>query len=129
MFSALLVEDNESFRQLLADTLFTRFPGIDVEEAVDGVDALCKVEYLHPDMIFMDIRLPGENGLELTRKIKEVYGYIVIVILTGHDLPEYRQRAFRNGADCFISKGSDDCMEDLLALVEGAIAGKQRRDS
>ena len=93
MFSTLLVEDNDGFRQLLADTLLTRFPGIDVAEASDGADALCKVEYLRPDIIFMDIRLPGENGLELTRQIKDVYGYIVIVILTGHDLPEYRQRA------------------------------------
>lgn len=125
MLSTLLVEDNASFRQLLADTLLTHFPAIDVEEARDGKDALCKVEYQRPDIIFMDIKLPGENGLELTRKIKETYGYIVIVILTGHDLPEYRQQAFRNGADCFISKGSNTCMEDLLARVEGVLAGKR----
>ena len=126
MFSTLLVEDNESFRHLLSDTLLTRFPEINVEESNDGADALCKVEYLRPDIIFMDIRLPGENGLEVTKKIKQVYDYIVIVILTGHDLPEYRQQAFRNGADCFISKGSDSCMEDLMARVEGAMASKQQ---
>ncbi|MEA2078693.1 MAG: response regulator transcription factor [Pseudomonadota bacterium] len=129
MFSTLLVEDNENFRQLLSDTLLKRFPAIDVEESNDGEDALCKMEYLRPDIIFMDIRLPGENGLELTRKIKQVYEYTVIVILTGHDLPEYRQRAFRNGADCFISKDSDTCMEDILARVEGAMVRKQRNES
>jgi DNA-binding NarL/FixJ family response regulator len=48
----------------------------------------------------------------------------VIVILTSNDLPEYRQQAFRNGADCFLSKGDDSCIADILAQVEGAMARK-----
>jgi CheY-like chemotaxis protein len=126
MFSALLVEDNVSFREALSDVLFSYFPKIVVEEAGDGGEALSKVEYRRPDMIFMDIQLPGENGLEVTRKIKLVYVEIVIVILTSYGLPEYRQQAFRNGADCFISKADDSCMEDILARVEGAMARKPR---
>jgi DNA-binding NarL/FixJ family response regulator len=122
MFTTLLVEDNASFRQTLADILLAHFPSIDVDEADDAEAALSKVEYLRPDIIFMDIKLPGENGLELTRKIKQVYEYIVIVILTSHNLPEYRQLAFRNGADCFLSKGDASCMEDILARVEGTMS-------
>jgi DNA-binding NarL/FixJ family response regulator len=123
MFTTLLVEDNASFRQMLADILLAHFPTIDVDEADDAEAALSKVEYLRPDIIFMDIKLPGENGLELTRKIKQAYHYIVIVILTSHNLPEYRQMAFRNGADCFLSKGDASCMEDILARVEGTLSG------
>ena len=126
MFSALLVEDNENFRQMLADILLTRLSTIDVEVAGDGETALCKIGYLHPDIVLMDIRLPGENGLELTRKIKQIYADVVVVVLTGHDLPEYRQRAFRNGADCFITKSSDTCMEDVLARIEGAMTSKRQ---
>jgi CheY-like chemotaxis protein len=129
MFSALLVEDNENFRQILSDVLLLRFSTIDVEVACDGEDALCKIGYLHPDIVLMDIRLPGENGLEVTRKIKQIYTDIVIVILTGHDLPEYRQRAFRNGADCFIPKTSDTCMEDVVARIEGAMSSKRQTRS
>lgn len=127
MFSTLIVEDNETFRHLLSDTLHRRFPAIGIEESSDGADAMRKVRYLHPDFILMDIRLPGQNGLEMTKRIKQVNDHVVIVILTGHDLPEYRQQAFRNGADCFISKCSDSCMEDLLARIEGAMTtGRQR---
>jgi len=126
MFHALLVEDNTVFRNSLSDILLSYFPLIGVDEAADGGEALSKVEYLRPDIVFMDIQLPGENGLEVTRKIKLVYDYIVIVILTSYDLPEYRQQAFRNGADCFLSKGDDSCIEDILARIEGTMSRKTR---
>jgi len=125
MFYALLVEDNAAFRHSLSDILLSYFPLISVDEAGDGIEALTKVEYLRPDIVFMDIQLPGENGLEVTKKIKLVYDYIVIVILTSYDLPEYRQQAFRNGADCFLSKADDTCIEDILARIEGAMDRKK----
>ena len=122
MFNTLLVEDNVSFRQALSDTLISYFPSIDVDEAGDGEEALSKVEYQRPDLIFMDVQLPGENGLEVTKKIKRVYSDIVIVILTSYGLPEYRQQALRNGADCFLLKEDDSCIDDILARVEREIA-------
>jgi DNA-binding NarL/FixJ family response regulator len=122
MFNALLVEDNVSFRQALSDVLLSYFPLIGIDEAGDGDEALRKVEYQRPDIIFMDIQLSGGNGLELTKEIRLVYDDVVIVILTSYGLPEYRQQAFRNGADCFLSKGDDSCMEDILARVEGAMS-------
>jgi len=122
MFNTLLVEDDANFRQALSDVLFSYFPMIGIDEAGDGEEALSKVEYQRPNLIFMDVQLPGENGLEITKKIKLVYDDIVIVILTINDLPEYRQQAFRNGADCFLSKGDNFFMEDMLARVEGEMA-------
>ena len=124
MFNTLLVEDNVDFRHALSDILLSHFPLISVDEAGDGEEALGKVECQRPDLIIMDIQLPGENGLEVTRQIKQVYADIVIVILSIYGQPEYRQQAFRNGADCFLSKGDDSCMEDVLARVEGAMAKK-----
>ena len=129
MFNALLVEDNAAFRHELSDVLLAYFPTIGVEEAGNAADALSKVEYLRPDIIFMDIKLPGENGLEATRQIKQTYAYIVIVILTNYDLPEYRQQAFRNGADCFISKAQVSFLADILARVEGTMALRHSQDS
>jgi two-component system response regulator DegU len=127
MFNTLIVEDNAGFRQALSDVLLSYFPMISVDEAGDGEEALSKVEYQRPNLIFMDAQLPGENGLEITKKIKLVYDDIVIVILTIHDLPEYRQEAFRNGADCFLSKGDNFFMEDILARVEGEMAREGSR--
>ena len=126
MFNTLLVEDNVGFRQALSDVLLSYFPSISVDEASDGEEALSKVEYRRPNLIFMDIQLSGENGLGITKKIKQVYDDIVIVILTTSDLPEYHQQAFLNGADYFLSKGDDSCMENILARVEGAMTKELR---
>ncbi len=64
----LIVEDSALFRQILKDTLHDRFPSIEIHEATDGEEAFQKIETLRPALIFMDIRLPGENGLELTKR-------------------------------------------------------------
>jgi YesN/AraC family two-component response regulator len=88
-----------------------------VDEAVDGEEALVKVESLLPHLVFMDIKLPGANGLEITRKIKEDYTAIKIIILTSYDFPEYREAAVQYGADHFLSKESSS-REDILALVD-----------
>ena len=82
------------------------FPTIAIDEVADGGEALQKVEALLPDLIFMDIQLPGENGLELTKKIKATHPNMTIFILTQHDTPEYREAAFQYGADRFIGKTS-----------------------
>ena len=65
-FNILLVEDNSSFRQTLADTLLMHFATMNIVEVDNGEDALIRAEDLFLDMIFMDINLPGENGLEAT---------------------------------------------------------------
>jgi len=126
MFNTLLVEDNISYRQILSDVLLLHFPLIGVDEAGDGREALSKVEYRRPDLIFMDIQLPGENGLDVIKEIKRVYSEIVIVILTSNSLLEYRQQAFRNGADYFLSKEDDFCMENILTRVDAALARVSR---
>ena len=129
MIYTLLVDANVSFRQALSDVLHVYFPSIGVEEAGDVAEALNKVESLHPDIIFMDNQLPEENGLDLSREIKHVYDDIVIVILTTNNQPEYRQQALRNGADYYISKGDDSCMEEILTQIEGVLDSRVTRRS
>jgi len=102
----LIVEDNALFLQFLKETLRSRFPSIDILEAANGEEAMQKIKTLPPDAIFMDLRLPGENGLELTKKIKAKYPDIIVVIITNYDLPEYREAAYQCGADHFLSKDS-----------------------
>ena len=115
----LIVEDSTLFRQLLKQILHDRFPSIEIHEAVDSEEAFREVETSRPDLIFMDIRLPGENGLELTRRIKAQYPYIIVIILTGYDLPEYRE--FSNQyADYFFSKDSSTT-ENIFTLVKSIL--------
>jgi len=115
-FRILIVEDNGLFRQALREGLQLSFPGVAIDEATTGAEALQRVKAFFPDLILMDIRLPGESGLGLTQKIKAAYPDIIIFILSNYDIPEYRNAAFRYGADHFIAKDSFNRMrlEELV---------------
>lgn len=121
MYRVLIVEDNTTFRQSLKEILLGEFPSMVVEEAADGKEALRKVDAFRPDIIFMDIRLPGENGLELTKRIKADDHRITVIILTSYDLPEYRQAADQYEADHFLSKSSSSGKE-IASLVESILS-------
>ncbi len=69
-----------------------------IREAAEGKEALQKVEDLQPNLIFMDIGLLDQNGLELTREIKVRYPNITIVIFSSYTSAEYKEAAYRNGA-------------------------------
>ncbi len=119
-FKTLLVEDHIVFRHYFKRSLHKEFPKMLIEEATNGTEALEKVSSFAPDVIFMDIQLrseDGEDGLELTRKIKNQHAHIKIVILTVFDLPEYRQAAQRYGVQDFVIKGITPWKE-IVALVK-----------
>jgi len=123
MFRTLLIEDNSTFRELVKLNLQSQFPSIDVFEAKDGTEALEKIDSFPPNLIFMDIRLPGQNGLELTKKIKAAHPNITIIILTSYNLPEYREAATRFKADHFLLKDSIATGE-LDRLVKSVLSEK-----
>ena len=116
-FKVMMVEDDGRFRRSLAGLLLSRFPSIALDEAADGVEAMEKVKNFLPQLIFMDIKLPGGNGFDLTRRIKTLYPEIKVVILTTYDFPEYREAARACGASHFLSKGSSTA-EEIQDLVE-----------
>ena len=120
---ALIVEDSAIFRKLLKETLHSRFPSMEILEAADGGEAMQRILSDPPDLIFMDIKLPAESGLELTAKIKAKYPDVIVIILTSYDSPEYREAATQAKANYFLSKGSSS-KESILTLVEFALAGR-----
>ena len=121
VLKTLIVEDSVFYRQLLKEALNSRFPSMEIFEATEGEEALQKMENCLPDLVFMDIKLPGESGLELTKKIKTQYPNIIIIILTAYDIPEYREAAVQAKANYFLSKGSSS-KEGILKLVESILA-------
>jgi two-component system response regulator YesN len=116
MFKILIVEDNPIFRQLLKYNLKELFPSMVIEEVAEGGEAIHKVDSLCPDLIFTDIWLPRENGLDLTRKIKNKHPDVSVTILTSADFPEYRETAKQYGANYFMTKDST-MMEKIWDLV------------
>jgi len=101
----MTVEDHLPFREMLKGHLLSEFPSMEVIEAANGEEAFKGLASYPIDLVFMDIGLPGENGLELTRKIKAKYKDVTIAMLTIYDSAEYREAATRCGADCFMTKG------------------------
>jgi len=124
VFKILIVEDSHLYRRMLIEALYDRFPKIEISEAADGEEALQKIEILPPYLIFMDIKLPGESGLDLTKKIKTQHPNIVVIILTAYDIPEYREAAVQAKADYFLPKGSST-KENILTLVDSILSDRR----
>ena len=117
MSTILIVEDNIPFRESLKEMLLAHFPSVTIEEASDAIEAMKVVSATCPDLMFVDIRLPGESGLELTRKVKQDYTEIAVIVITNYDMTEYREAARRYGAAHFVHKGSATRGE-IISIVE-----------
>ena len=117
----MIVDDNDAFRKMLKGILLSRFPSMHISEAQDGDTAMEKIEEQSPNVIFVDVRLPGENGFQLTRRIKAAHSEITVIIITNYDSPEYQKAAFESGADYFISKMSSTAM-DVLEKVDSILS-------
>ena len=123
-FKALIVEDNESFRRVLKDLLNRHFGFMALEEACDGREALEKIGHCDADLVFMDIKLPDENGLHLTKTFKQKCPRLPVIILTSYDYPEYRQAAEESGAIHFISKesvGEQSFLDAIRSTLDASI--------
>ena len=100
----LLVEDNEDNRIVFATVL--RYFGYEVEQALTGDEGLEMAQKHPPDVILMDISMPGLDGYELTRRLRSTKSTesIPIIALTAHALASDRRRAFEAGCNDFIAK-------------------------
>ena len=91
-----------------------------VDEAGDGREAMFYALSRHFDIVFMDVRLPQGNGLDLTKAIKILSADTVVCVITSYDILEYREAAFHNGADHYMVKG-DSSEADIVDLVESLL--------
>ena len=123
MFRTMLVEDSYVFRQVVKLYLQSEFPSMSIVEAADGVEALKEINSCPPNLIFMDFILPGENGLELTSKIKASHPDIMIIVLTSYDLQEIQKVATQCKPDYFFNKGSIATGE-IATLVKSILSEK-----
>jgi DNA-binding NarL/FixJ family response regulator len=119
--SIVLVDDQEllrmGFRMVLESQPDLKLAG----EAGDGPEALELVTRLQPDIVLMDVRMPGMNGVEATRHIVESGGRSRVIILTTFDLDEYAYAALRAGASGFLLKDAPPA--DLLSAIRAVASG------
>ncbi len=118
----LLADDHALFREGLAGILAAQ-PDFDVVgEASDGLEALVKARELVPDLILMDIAMPGFDGLEATRRIKQELPAVTVVMLTVRDEEEKLFEAIKSGAQGYLLKNIRS--RDMLDLLRGAVRGE-----
>jgi CheY-like chemotaxis protein len=116
----LIVDDYDDNREMYSSYL--EFAGMRVAEAANGKEALAKTAELMPDLIVMDLSLPGVDGWQATRIIKEDARtrHILVLALTGHALEGASQGAREAGCDGFLTK---PCLpEDLCREIERMLA-------
>jgi CheY-like chemotaxis protein len=120
----LLVEDNEISRDILTRRL--RKSGYQILFAADGVEALAAAAREHPDLILMDMSLPGIDGWETTAELRRRpdVAAIPVIALTAHTLPGDRERALAAGCDEYESKPVE--LAQLIEKIETLLARNPR---
>jgi DNA-binding NarL/FixJ family response regulator len=118
----VIVDDHALAREGLQDMLADE-PGIEVVgEASNGQEALLQCSRLHPDLVFMDVRMPEMDGLAATWEIKQRYPGIIVMIMTMHENPDYLLEALKAGAAGYVLK--DAPREEVVGAVRRVREGE-----
>ena len=119
----MLVDDHPAFRKGMA-ALIESEPDLQVvAEAADGLEAVETFRRKKPDVVLMDLRLPGMGGVETTIAIRKEFPDARIIVLTTFDLDEDIYRAIQSGAKSYLLKDTPD--EQLAETIRAVYAGKQ----
>ncbi|MCZ6535513.1 MAG: response regulator transcription factor [Chloroflexi bacterium] len=118
----LLVDDHPILRQGLAAVLNSEEDLEVIAEAGDGLEAVSKATELHPDVILMDLQMPGMDGVEAIQRIKEKAPDIGIIILTTFDTDEYIFQGIEGGARSYLLKDSPP--EEVIKAVRAVHRGE-----
>ena len=122
----LIIEDNAHFRQHLESELSRHWPSMLVAAAEDDREGLEDLAALKPELVILDLHLPHCNGIALARTIRAQCPLAELIILSNHDLPEYREAATSAGATYFIAKGDMDG-EPLVEIVQAVLLRRAAR--
>ena len=118
----LLADDQALFREGLAGILNSQPDFVVVGEAADGVEALVMARRLQPDLVLMDITMPGCDGVEATRMITHEFPTMVVVMLTVREEDDMLFQAIKSGAQGYLLKSIHS--DELLALLRGVLNGE-----
>jgi len=117
MIEILIVDDQKFIREQLIGYFASELDCQIVGTAEDSIDALEKIKIFEPDLVFMDVEMPGGiSGLEMTSTITALYPEIKVVILTGNYTEEYGQQAVRVGAGAYLPKSTPP--QQLISIVK-----------
>jgi len=125
MTKILIIEDDPHFRATLCGLLAERFPGVSLLECDAGEAALEQLDRFSPDLVLTDLKLPGQDGLQVTRRIRRRLPELPVLVLTCFHEPEYEEAAYSAGATHFASK-HETTAHEILMLVERSLYGDEK---
>lgn len=120
----LLVDDEQDFVEILSMRL--EEAGENVTAAYNGQECLDKLETQEFDVVILDIKMPGMDGIQTLRKIKILYPLVEVILLTGHGTTETAVEGMKLGAYDYLLKPAD--FEDLTTKLEGARKRKEEQE-
>ena len=101
-------------------TMFSELPEIEIiGEARDGIGTIENVRKLNPDVVVLDIKMPGVDGIDVLKDIKNNYQNIKVIMLTNYPYPQYRRKCMELGADYFFKKSTE--FENVLGALKQLI--------
>jgi DNA-binding NarL/FixJ family response regulator len=118
----VIADDSDLFRKLITSAV-SDISGIEViGQAADGPSTLQLITQHQPDIVIMDIRMPGGSGIEALRQIVKHEGLPIVIMLTNYPYPQYRKTCLEAGADYFFdkSKDYDEVLETIRNLLSNA---------
>ncbi len=123
----LIVDDNKDIVDIISRVLKKQKWGLKIEIAYDGYEAGVKVTSFHPDLMFLDIDLPGVDGYKILHNIKtnKSLAGIRIIAITGKNISETKERILSGGADIFLAKPLE--LDKLVSMVAKLLALPQRK--
>jgi two-component system response regulator NreC len=104
VFRILVVDDHELVRRGVCALLGSRKDLNVIGEAVDGKEAILKTDSLHPDLVVMDVSMPGMDGVSAAREILKLHPQLAIIILSMHDTRQLIEGARQAGVRGYVSK-------------------------
>jgi two-component system, NarL family, invasion response regulator UvrY len=119
----LIADDHTMIRVGLKKLLADEFPSVVIEEATNGEELIRKTKSGSWDVVICDISMPGRNGLEIIKEIKEEYPQLPVVVHTIHPEEQYAVRAMRVGASTYITK--DSAPQELIQALRMVAMGKR----
>ena len=120
--TVLLVDDEVAFTRTLAQRLMMR--NLRVIIAFDGEQALSKIKQEEPDVIVLDLNMPGMHGMDVLKETKKIYPDTQVIILTGHGTDKDEEEAIRLGGFGFLKKPTD--IDTLEHKIKEAFEEKNR---
>ena len=127
MFHILVVDDDKNTRMYFEAVLIGS--GYTVTVAKDGEDALAKMDKVHVDLVVLDIMMPGMDGYELTKALRESDSNLPILMVSAKQLPADKNRGFAVGTDDYMTKpvNQDEFLYRIKALLRRARIANERR--